>query len=84
MGKIKIDFHLYTQFKHRVLEVWRVLQSHLWGSPIPILPGRTVIIRNITMLLSAASLQPIDRPEFYIDDELKHAETDHFSWLLVP
>ena len=57
---------------------------YLWGFPIPILLSRTIIFGNITILVSAASLQLIDKIEFYVNDVLKHVEIDRFEWLLVP
>jgi len=48
------------------------------------LPRTTVIMGDITVKAIINSTHEIDRLEFYIDDELKHTETDHPSWLWVP
>ena len=52
--------------------------------PLPILPSATIIMGNITVLVSAISLQIMDKLEFYVDDELKYTETNPaVSWQLV-
>jgi hypothetical protein len=56
---------------------------YIRGKPYP-LPSGTIIIGEITVVASAFSLKRIDKLEFYVDDELKHTETNRLSWLLVP
>lgn len=48
------------------------------------LPRGTVIIGNVTVIASAVSIVGIDKLEFYVDNTLKHGETDRLVWLLVP
>ncbi len=48
------------------------------------LPRGTVIIGNITVIASAVSIVGIDKLEFYVDNTLKHTETDRVVWLLAP
>ena len=46
--------------------------------------SRTIIMGDITVKASSNSTHEIDRFEFYINDEMKHTETNHPSWLWVP
>lgn len=57
---------------------------YLFDRLISPLPHVTIIIGNITVLASAISIIGIDKLEFYVDDTLKHTETDRLLWLLVP
>lgn len=66
-----------------IIQPWKGT-LYLWGMPLPILPSATIIIGNITVLVSAISLQLMDKLEFYVDDELKYTETNPaVSWQLV-
>ncbi|MCK5030263.1 MAG: hypothetical protein KAR64_02240 [Thermoplasmatales archaeon] len=66
-----------------IIQPWKGT-LYLWGIPLPILPSATIIIGNITVLVSAISLQIMDKLEFYVDGELKYTETNPaVSWQLV-
>jgi len=57
---------------------------YMFDRKILTLPKTTIIFGDITVKVNITSTQDVNRLEFYVDDELKHNETDHPSWLWVP
>jgi len=61
------------------------LENSLYILDNKILPlqKNTIILGDITIKASINSTNEIDRLEFFIDDELKHTESNHPSWLWI-
>lgn len=65
-----------------IIEIIQPRQNIMYINGIP-LKICSLIIGNITVLVTATSLFFIDKIEFYIDNELKHTEENRLTWLLV-
>jgi hypothetical protein len=66
-----------------IVEIIQPKQNMMYINGLPIKLG-SLIIGNITVIVSATSLLFIDKIEFYIDNKLKHTEEERLTWLLVP
>lgn len=57
---------------------------YLKGFPLPIAPRNPIVIGNITVVASAASIAEIEKIDFYVDAKLMYTENDPVTWLYVP